>query len=319
MKGLIMLCHLLLVLSGVLFMPGAQAACSASSSTTSFGSINSFTVASTAQTVTSGSGFTCTGSLLSLASTNTVTATIASTSNASGSTPRLYSLSTGTYLPYSICSSSSCSSTYNVGSSITWRETFLVGLLGLFNASDGSLPIYIRTSTGSNLPAGTYTDTITLNWNYSICFVGVLGVCVYTTGTATSTVTVTLIVTNYCYIDSAPDVNFGTAALPGDFSSVNSSISVRCTRNAGYTVNLSSSNAISGDWRQMSASLNGSTYYLQYQLARSGGTIWSNTNNYSNTGTGDSQSIPYTATVNASQNTLPAGNYSDTVTVTVTY
>lgn len=123
MKGRIMWCHLLLVLLGVLFMPGAQAACSSSSSTTSFGSINSFAVASTAQTVTSGSGFTCTGSLLSLASTNTVTATIATTTNASGSTSRLYNSNTGTYLPYSICSNSSCSSTYNVGSSITWSET----------------------------------------------------------------------------------------------------------------------------------------------------------------------------------------------------
>lgn len=319
MKQVIPWYKLIIAIVGLFFLPESYAGCTASSSSTSFGSINSFTVASTAQTVESGSGFTCTGSLLSLVSTNTVTATISSTTNASGSTPRLYNSTSGTYLPYSLCSSSSCSSTYNVGNSITWRSTSLIGLLGLFNASDGTMPIYLRTSTGSNLPAGTYTDTITISWSYRICFIGVLGICSYTTGTATSTVTVTLIVTDYCYIDSAPDVDFGTAALPSGFSSVSSSLSVRCTLDAAYTVDLSSSNPETGDWRQMSASVDGTTHYLQYQLARSSGTVWSSNNDYSDTGTGTSQSIPYTAMVNSSQDTVPAGNYSDIITVTVTY
>ncbi|MGE0973101.1 Csu type fimbrial protein (plasmid) [Klebsiella sp. WOUb02] len=319
MTRLITIYNLLLICMGLLFLPRSYADCSTSSSTTSFGSISSFAVASTAQTIESGTGFTCTGSLLSLLSTNTVNATITTSTNASGSTPQLYDSSTGTYLPYSICSDSSCSSTYSIGSIISWSSTTLIGLLGLFNSSDGTLPIYLRTSTGSNLPAGTYTDTITISWDYSICFVGALGVCVYTTGTATSTIYVTLIVTNYCYIDSAPDVDFGTAALPSGFSSVSSALSVRCTLDAAYSVNLSSSNEESDDWRQMSASVGGSSYYLQYQLARSSGTIWSSSSDYSDTGTGTSQSISYTATVNSSQNTVPAGSYSDTVTVTVTY
>lgn len=319
MNGRIEWYHLLLIVAGLLFLPRSYADCSASSSSTSFGSISSFTVASTAQTVQSGSGFTCTGSLLSLASTNTVTATIASSANASGSTLRLYNSATGTYLPYTMCNSSSCGSTYGIGNSITWSSTTLVGLLGLFNSSDGTLPLYLRTSTGSNLPAGTYTDTITINWNYRICFIGVLGICAYTTGTATSTIRVTLVVTNYCYIDSAPNVNFGTAALPGGFSSVSSAISVRCTLNAGYSVDLTSSNTESGDWRRMSGTVSGSTYYLQYQLARSGGAIWSSSNDYSNTGSGTSQNISYTATINSTQSAVPSGSYRDTVTVTVTY
>lgn len=319
MKQFIAKFKLILVIVGLFFLPKTYADCIGSSSTTSFGSVNSFTVASTAQTVESGSGFTCTGSLLSLLGTNTVTATIASTNNASGSTPRLYNSTTGTYLPYSICSSSSCNSIYNVGSSITWSSTSLIGLLGLFNASDGSMPIFLHTSTGSNLPSGIYTDTITIDWNYSICFVGVLGICSYTTGTATSTVTVTLIVTDYCYIDSAPDVDFGTAALPSSFSRISSSLSVRCTLDAAYTVNLSSNNPEAGGWRQMSSSVDGAIYYLQYQLTRGSGTVWKSSNDYSNTGTGSSQSIPYTAIINSSQDMVPAGNYSDTITVTVTY
>ncbi|WP_241609575.1 spore coat U domain-containing protein [Rosenbergiella australiborealis] len=295
------------------------AGCTASSSTTSFGSLSSFTLASTAQLVESGSGFTCTGSALSILGTNTITATITSSTNASGSTPRLYNSSTSSYVPYTLCSDSACSSTYSIGSSVTWTSTSLIGLLGLFNASDGTLPIYLKTSSGVNVPAGTYSDTLTLTWSYKICFIGVAGVCSYTTGTATSTIAVTLIVTNDCAIDSAPDVNFGSAALPADFNSVASSLSVRCTKNASYNVKLTSSNATTGNWRQMVATTTSGTAYLQYQLQQSNGTVWTPSTSASYTGSGLDQSISYTALVNPSQNNQLAGSYSDTVTVTVTY
>ncbi|MFP1726519.1 spore coat protein U domain-containing protein [Lonsdalea quercina] len=310
---------LMMLFLGMSGLSSAYAGCSSSSSSSSFGSISSFTLASTAQTVESGSGFTCSGSLLSLISTNTVTATISSTSNASGSTPQLYNASTGEYIPYSICKDSGCSATYPIGDTIKWSSTTLLGLLGLFNSSDGTLPIYLRTSTGANVAAGTYTDNITLSWYYKICFVGVLGICAYTTGTDTSVVPVSMVVTNDCYIDSAPDVNFGTQALPSSFSTISNALSVRCTRNATYTVGLSSLNAGSGNWRQMNALINGSTYSLQYQFYRSDGTVWTSENHYGATGTGDSQNISYTAKINPNQSNVPAGAYSDTVTVTVTY
>ena len=298
----------------------AQAACSSSSGAGTFASNNSFTVGTTAEQVTATSGFTCSGSALSLLSTNTVTATIASTANATGTSARLYNATSKQYLPYIICQDSGCATPVNVGTSTTWSSTTLLGLLGLFNASDGSLPLYLKTSTGSNLQAGTYTDTININWAYHICFVGVLGICSYTDGTATSAITVTLIVTNFCYIDSAPNVNFGSAAFPGGFSSVTSnSLSVRCTLGATYSVNLNSSNPSSGQYRQMSATINSVVNYLQYQLFKSDATVWTTATNASATGTGLSQSIPYTATVNASQANVPAGSYSDTVLVTVTY
>lgn len=293
--------------------------CTASSSSTSFGSISSFSVASTSQVVTSGTGFSCSGSLLSLLSTNTVTATVTSSANASGTTPRMYNSTSGSYVPYTICGDSACSTTYSVGGSKTWSSTTLLGLLGLFNASDGSLPLYMKTTSGVNVPAGTYTDTLTLNWNYSICFVGLLGLCVYTTGTGTSTITLTLIVTNDCAIDSAPDVAFGSAALPSSFSSVSSLLGIRCTLNAAYSVNLTSSNATSGDWRQMSATTTSGTSLLQYQLYQSDGTAWTASQNLSKTGSGATQSINYTAKINPDQTNQPAGSYSDTVTVTISY
>ena len=308
-----MLMALIVLLSG--WSGSLWAACTASSSSTDFGSVSSFTLASTAQVVETGTGFTCSGSALSLLSTNPVTGTLSSSANASGTSPQDYNSSTGSYIPYTICGDSACSTTYSIGSSKTWSSTSLLGLLGLFNASDGSLPLYLKSTAGVNVPAGTYTDTLTLNWSYSICFVGVLGICAYTTGTATSTIQIQFEVTNDCAIDSAPDLDFGSASLPASFSSVSSALAIRCTLNAAYSVNLASSNATSGDWRQMS---NGSSL-LQYQLYQSDGTAWTPSNDLSETGTGIAQSINYSAKVNPDQTNQPAGSYSDTVTVTVTY
>ncbi|RWR02337.1 hypothetical protein ED28_08125 [[Pantoea] beijingensis] len=308
---------LLLLLVG---MQSALADCTSTSGAADFGTPTSFAVGSTPQQVTAGSGFVCTGSLLSLLSTNTVTATIVSTTNASGSVARLFSAANNEYLPYIICQDSACATPVNVGSSVTWRSTSLLGLLGLFNGSGGSLPLYLKTTAGANLKAGTYTDNITINWSYHICFVGVAGLCIYTDGTATTNIAVTMNIMNYCYIDNAPDVNFGSAAFPAAFARVTgNALSVRCTRGANYNVNLTSSNPLSTQYRQMSATINGTNRYLQYQLFKADTTVWGPTNSYSAEGTGLSQNIGYTATVNPTQTNVPSGSYSDTVTVTVAY
>lgn len=311
------LAALLLFLAG---LQSVQAACTSTSGSGNFGTLTSFTVASTAQQVTATSGFTCSGSLLALAATNTVTTRIASTTYAIGTTARLFNAANNQYLPYIICSDSACATPVNVGSSYTWSSTSLLGLLGLFNASDGSMPLYLKTTTGANLKAGLYNDNITISWTYHVCFVGVLGLCVYTDGTATTVIATSLTVTNFCYIDNAPDVNFGSAAFPGGFASVTSnSLSIRCTQGATYGVNLTSSVSGSGQYRQMSSLNNGVTSYLQYQIFKGDASVWTAATDMSMTGTGASQSIGYTATVNASQANPPAGSYSDTVLVTVTY
>ena len=157
---------LIVILSG--WSGSLWAACTASSSSTDFGSVSSFTLASTAQVVETGTGFTCSGSALSLLSTNTVTGTISSSSHASGTTPQAYNSSTGSSIPYTICGDSACSTTYSIGSSKTWSSTSLLGLLGLFNSSDGSLPLSPNSTSCVLVPAGPYTVTLMLNSNYTI-------------------------------------------------------------------------------------------------------------------------------------------------------
>ncbi len=171
------------------------------------------------------------------------------------------------------------------------------------------------TPTGSNVPAGTYTDTFTITWTYTTCSSSLLYLSL-TTATTTSTVTVNMIVTNDCTINSAPDVDFGSAAQPADVVSIRSSLSVSCTKNASYSVDLTSINSSSGNWRQMVASGTSGTKYLQYQLYQADGTTWTSSNDLSTTGTEASQILSYSAVVNPDQDNQPAGSYTDTVTVT---
>ncbi|AIU89153.1 Csu type fimbrial protein [Pectobacterium odoriferum] len=312
--------RLAFLLMALYYAPVSYAACTTPPSSTTLGPYASSVVGvnGTPQIVTSGSGFRCTGSLLSLASTNTIQITILDDSNPSGTAMRMRRGTSTDYVPYSLCIDSGCGTLYEIGSTYIWSRTTFLGILGLFNSADGSMPIYIRTSIGNNVSAGTYTDTVTIKWDYRLCSVGLLGACIYEEGSTTSTLNITMTITNDCQITSAPNVSFGIAAFPADFAAVNSSLGVRCTLLGAYTVKLVSTHPDDANWRRMTATVGGAPSYLQYQLYRTGNIAWTETNDYSGTGTGITQSIPYTARINASQASKPEGAYKDTVTINVT-
>lgn len=295
-------------------------ACTTKAAAASFGSKDSFSVSATPQIVETSTGFDC-SNLASILGTNTFTAVLSNSTNRNGAQPRLYNSATGTYISYSACQDSGCGTPNIIGTTpgMTWTVTSLLGLLGLFN-SDGTLPIYIRTNN-VNVPAGTYVDTLTLQWDYSICTgLGIGSICIgRETYSTTTSIDITLVVTNSCLIDTAPNISFGAAALPASFGTINSSLGVRCTLSAPFQVNLSSSNPIVNNWRQMSNTANSPVTYLQYQLYKSDNSVWTNTENISLTGTGLAQNISYSAKINAAQSPVMSGSYSDTVTVTLSY
>ena len=302
----------------------AALTCASVPITTSFGTNSSFTYASNAQNIISGSGLTCSGgSILSIGAAEHFDAIINLPST--NGTLRLTNSTTNDYIPYTIhCPTQevACVTTSSASmQTFSWNYS-TTDLLGLLKGPDKTLPVYMQTATNINVPAGIYTDTLTINWNYNLCDgIGInLGITLCTkpvTGKISSTITVTATVTNDCYIDNAPDVNFGSAPLPAQFQTINSALSVRCTKNASYKVNMTSSNPAKGDWRQMQDITGQHT--LLYQLYRSDNTLWTNTNDLSQMGNGESQPINYIARINPAQENLPAGIYSDKVIVTVTY
>lgn len=310
--------HLLGLLIAVLTLvsnSSALAGCTVSNGTGNLGSLSSFTVASTTTTTQTNSGFKCTGGVLTILGDNTIDATLGASGNTQGSTPRLYNATTGRYLPYAICKDASCTTQLSPNSSVQWYSRTLLGLLGLFTGPGSTLPLYIRPSTGIQLPSGTYTDTIPINWSWQLCTVGVL-VCIYETGTATSFVTLTLEVLNDCFIDTAPNLTFDSAALISAFQPVTRNIELRCTPEVTYRVGFDMGNNPSGGWRRMLSGTNA----LQYNLyIPNTSTVWDTTNTVEGSGSGMVQQVSYRAVINPAQNNVPAGTYVDTVRVILTY
>lgn len=307
---------ILLSFFSLFFIQNVQALCIPSQSNVSFGTVNSFAIQTSQQEMVSTTmGLTCTNIvILDLLTQDKVTATI---KNNSGF---MLSNNSSNSIPYKICKDVSCNDFYENQDSIIWNSTQLIALLSLGQFTV-DLPLYLKIlpTTNTDLIAETYTDTIEIQWDWSLCTLGVAVCLARDKSSATSTVNLTLTVSKICEINSAPNVEFGSAALPSSFNAINSNVlQTRCTKNANYSIKLTSIQSEIDGMRQMLATVNGSNYYLQYQLYRSG-VAWTSINDVSLIGTGSTQSIPYTAEINASQPNLPAGSYSDTIKVTVTY
>ncbi len=81
------------------------------------------------------------------------------------------------------------------GVTVDYMQNNLLNVLGLLGGSSAALPLYIKVPSGPIPSIGTYSDTITITWDWKLCKgVYALGNCVGTldTGTGSSVVTVNL-------------------------------------------------------------------------------------------------------------------------------
>lgn len=139
--------------------------------------------------------------------------------------------------------------------------------------------------------------------------------------TVTNTMPVTITIQNACNVSSvAPTtLNFGTQGPLASAVNQTSTITVTCTSGAPYNIGLDGGGSGNINARVMK---NG-TNTVGYQLYSNAGmtTVWGNTvgtNTVTGTGTGSAQAFTVYGQVPA-QTTPPAGAYTDTVNVTVTY
>jgi spore coat protein U-like protein len=296
----------------------AQAACTPSSQSLTFLSGSSYAVRSGSITNASGqAGLACTGSLLSVLGGGYARATVTSANN--------FQLKNGSeQIPYQVSADPAGNYPFSQGGMIDYMNSTLVSLLGLFNNNSFNAPIHGRITGTPNIAAGSYTDTLTVQWNWYVCNGIQIGpICVfYETGTTSITINVSLEVSKDCRI-SAPNVSFGSVALASQFTSVAQAVLVDCTKNSSYTVAFSNGTGGSArPWRTMN---NGAGHTLQYNIYRADGTtIWDETNPMTSAtlgtgGTTPNQVQSYVAKVNTAQTTPPAGSYSDTVNVVIAF
>ncbi|WP_333991292.1 Csu type fimbrial protein [Pseudomonas sp. S3(2024)] len=310
-----------------LLLPGmAQALCSVVSTTpAAFGSISSIAVRTTTQpSSTLNAGLSCTGSLLSLLTSNDhFYATITSTqSGLLGPT--------GDVIGYTIYANNSTSYPVTRGSAFDFARNGIIDALGLLNGTTPkTVPLYLGTTIGSNVAAGVYTETLSIFWNWNYCSgIGIGSVCLgRDINSGTATLTVNLTVSNDCTI-TAPNIAFGSAPVISAFTPVTGqTINLACTKGSAYSVGLSDGQnpASVGGRRRMISGSN----YLAYDIFKSAGTTrWgsvgsarrSSTDAEVNPGNGlgtGSQIFNYNAKIYTDQTTPPAGTYLDNVVLDV--
>ncbi|WP_227731636.1 Csu type fimbrial protein [Yersinia proxima] len=317
---------LLILLIGFISPPVRADSCTFSPGTVTLPPSSSVTAGSTAVNAQGATAMTCPGALISitLLGSFTLSATISGTTNNLN-----LKNAAGDLIPYSIYRTGTFSPALPIGGKLDYASSSLLSIsLGSLNAN---LPIYIRTGNNdvisTNISAGTYTDEINLAWNYNICKVlNVLGGCIGSwvgngTNTDISSVTVTLVVSKDCAINSAPDVNFGSFALVGQFNPISQNITLTCTKGSTFNTYVTPGDNPVTNWRQMKLNSASTTDYLQYQLyqSASGTTLWDASSMQPGLGTGAAQLVPFHAVINPNQNQRTPGDYQDNVSLVLVY
>lgn len=317
-----------------LMVARAGVACSVNepTPTASFGSLSSLDVGTMTQQIKAmpSTGLRCPGSLLGLIVTgDRVNATVFS-ANGGASNARLRN-SAGDTIGYTIFADNAGQAQITPGTAYNYYNSYILGLLGLLGGQAADLPMYFRTQPGSasNVSAGTYTDTLTVNWNWSICTgIGIANICLgRNSGNGTSVISLSLTVSPDCAINS-PNLDFGSAPLIEGFDPVTQTITIRCSKGSNYTVGISDGMHASGSQRRLEAGGN----YLLYEIYQgvSSQTRWGQTGSARrSSGQADIQpgnydglswqGFTYRAEILPDQPTPPPATYTDTLVVDVAF
>ncbi len=219
----------------------------------SFGSLNSTQVRNVVQSAsTSNAGLQCTGSLLNLlASDDHFFATFTPVGGTSGLVGP-----TGDVIAYTLYANTTTSFAINRNQRFDFARNGIIDALGLLNGtSPKSVPVYLKSLIGSNVAAGLYQESFVVEWDINYCYgIGLLGACLGRQILKQSTsLTINLTVTNDCQI-TTPAIIFGSALMISDFTTVNQSINLSCTKGSNYTVGLDDGQNAAGGRRRMKSS-----------------------------------------------------------------
>lgn len=135
--------------------------------------------------------------------------------------------------------------------------------------------------------------------------------------TTSDTFLVTITILATCSVDTtSANVGFGSQASTATDAAATGTISVTCTPGTSYTVELNNGENYSGTTRRMIKGADYVAYGLYQDSAHS--TAWGTDPDWvSDTGDGSAQSHTVYGLVPSAN--FPAGDYTDTVTATVTY
>lgn len=325
-KGLLPLSFILLCGGS---LPALAATCTTPAASTGFGDVSSFTVNTTASTVSTTAKVSCGSGTLVLLSGDYISLQLTSASAVSGTRG---ALRLNDAIPVQLCTDQACASELTTGgTSVIYNRSQLLGLnIGTGSQITFGLPLYLRTVPGAVVAAGTYTVTLNLGVTANIC-AGLLGVgnlCLGTTysGTTNLPLTATITIANDCTTITSPAINFGSAPLVSSFTRVSQSVNVICTKGSTYSVGMNNGIHAVGSQRYMASGTNLLAYEIYKgsdAVSRWGASVaaerMQSTAANSVSSDGLTRTFNYNAQVLASQATPVAGSYSDTITVDVSF
>ncbi|MGK3143483.1 Csu type fimbrial protein [Pantoea sp. C2G6] len=320
-----------LMVAGLLLLPSfGYAACALPAATASFGSVTTFVANSTVSSTSTNANVNCgAGSALSLLGNNQITFQLSGASSSNGTRGIMKrSGDTGSdNLPVRLCTDSACASELTIGGSpFVYGSQTLINLAGLLGSLNFAIPVYLRTVPGQVVAAGSYQLTLNLAVTYRICTsVGVGNLCLSEqNGSGVIPITVTAILTNDCTAITAPNISFGSAPLVGSFPGVSQTINVLCSKGSSYSVGLSNGSYAVGSVRNMASGANRLSYEIYKgtgsdRWGPAGSERWSSSTSSTLSADGLTRGFNYTARILTSQSTPPAGNYSDSVVVDLSF
>lgn len=227
------------------------------------------------------------------------------------------------------------------------RDLSSFTIINFFTGPNGSLPFYAKINPGQTVSPGIYRSEtpFKVKWYYSVPAFAIVGlgtffespgfnrgglITAFNWGTGSDAIL-------NLYIDVSADcristnaVNFGTSPFADVFTPVQTSLGVRCSVYTPYYVGLN--NGLypqNGNQRAMKAS--NSNNFLRYEIYKNATTErwgssvnerWSSLEATTNPGQHNTnqQGFSFTAKVlDTNSPSLPAGNYSDTITVNVEF
>jgi spore coat protein U-like protein len=281
----------LLIYCGKFAAAQTQAHCSAVVSNVLFGSYTGSTIRATATLVLSCNGNATFGIGLNSGTTPGATVTNRSMSSTSGQ------------LNYELFS--------DPGYSLNWGNTPGTGwVTGTENGTDRVFTIYAQLPGNQLPPRDRYSDIITAT---------VTHISGSNFPPVAARFTVAAVVMGACSL-SATDLAFGRYS--GSLINSTSSVAVNCVNGTPYEVGLNAGNGPGATVTNRSMTGPGAAQ-LHYKLSRdTAHTLnWGNTvgtDTVAGTGTGTIQSLAVYGQLPANQS-VPSGNYSDTIVVTVTF
>lgn len=185
------------------------------------------------------------------------------------------------------------------------------------------LPIYGYIYAGQNVTAGSYQNNNDTQVSLLYAFSqdkqptteDVLAS--QSSNQSSNSLSVTTNYENSCNLISASDLNFGHMNDLSQAVTSSTTVALSCPLNTSWKVNLDQGMNYDGTTRRMRKGSD----YIAYELYRDAqySQLWNNSGASQGTGNNGTQTIPIYGKAGPSSAAVPAGEYQDTITVTLTY